>query len=1512
MSFSGHHVDGLVLAVFDLLPLSARRLLLRGSNGEKLKGHPGEIGTLPLALMLGLMELALGSTLLLKASSDGTAETGCPEHMVVLPRHIFHLKSRYSVNVGRMIMETLMKIEVIEEMEQDKLNLVDREGSGHNPTKFGGRNAFSGMETYFHLLLAKCIDKLLLRERLQPINSADWSPLTRKAIRWKTRKRHAQKTIFDQLCSSLLTLLTFFTILHVPTPVSADPLPPLQRPLIKTLPQTTPTSHPVTPPDAPPYPSRHHRLNKRQLPPSSPTITRPTALPSGNPPSPSASGIPTIRFFFPIPVTDERVMDPLQSWMAYSAEMLQRGVLGGVNGTGPLLSGANVSIVTGLSTNGSDAVTQPFLAINNEYSVGILGDSESKSSLSVLLIANAFQIPLCDIDDYDDNLSDRAQYPYRFQVSTRAAFAVESMMRFIRQRGFTQLSVVVKKQFTAVPYINDVAKSQNITLFGPFSVAEGSMTQTHDCGGTLQSIRRTGATSIVFQGEFAELSACLEVASSLKMLYDDGYTWIASGIDVDLLMNPTFLKNQSYVSLFRGMFLMGSVDRQGVGYARVIEELGNPEARMRYPALANVTDPVPSLYLLYRSCLELFMIGFDTISRQNGPNTSEALLGLSQGIYGKTIDSVKVPDSFSFPDFPSASGNIVFQNGAVFRERNFTIYYCNGMNFTIIGNVTRNSTVWIDDAALRSLGWKNPNDVQAFATTSTNRSTTLAISAGVTGALVSLLIGLSIWLFERYCRGKGGVKSKSDLAKKETAKQSPNVVSMDGPGSKAISILRTLRDPSGLKKLKPADVDYLIDVFTSGNAYVPNLDDFENVGGTEIDDEMRAWVLGSVLAAPNAGVMSHYNPIGLVNGSTSVHPGGVRYMSTGLLPNQVGGGPVMHGIVRRTDTGISDASEAIPSVPVGRSDSSPSSCRPEWNDGEPVPALPNHRSSIIEATSGVGSVALPTSGGRRGSMSQKNNNRRLSVASASKFSSGSSMLSASVGPGGIRVGSSSILSEEGLQKMGSGTSGDLDRSNTNFGRRAEASYRMGGGYRFKSTPHLINPGPVDGIDLRAIMDYLDLWYLNWNIDMFEICEMTAGHPLYFTGMWLYEQNDLIQDFRIPKEKFQGWLLLMESEYRPHPYHNSIHAADVLHSFNYLLLQSQHEHKYTKIEKLSGIISAIGHDIDHPGYNNQFLVKSRHPMAMMYSDTSINEFHHSAHVFQLSTASCFNIFSDLANEEYEEARRIIIRLILATDMAKHFEYLTKFKTKISSNGFNRLETQENRFIVMEIAMKCADLNNPSKTPDLAGRWCESIMEEFYRQGDSEREIGLPVSQFMDRNNTNVAKCQIGFIDILVAPLFDAWTNFNQGDERCTKLQKAIVRNRSRWAGLSISQQLAQNLLGQISIDGPSTMSQHNAPMPHTVGNTQSANTSGSFIAQQQQQISMHTIKKASNSSMNVGGGVVGEDEGGGSKLLLPNPPALPVKVGYLETMPSVSGSALIFGEQPDASWDAKVSEMKTRN
>ena len=51
-----------------------------------------------------------------------------------------------------------------------------------------------------------------------------------------------------------------------------------------------------------------------------------------------------------------------------------------------------------------------------------------------------------------------------------------------------------------------------------------------------------------------------------------------------------------------------------------------------------------------------------------------------------------------------------------------------------------------------------------------------------------------------------------------------------------------------------------------------------------------------------------------------------------------------------------------------------------------------------------------------------------------------------------------------------------------------------------------------------------------------------------------------------------------------------------------------------------------------------------------------------------------------------------------------------------------------------------------------------MEEFFQQGDKEAELGLPISPFMDRKGTDIGKCQAGFVQILIRPFFDEWTQF----------------------------------------------------------------------------------------------------------------------------------------------------------
>ena len=67
--------------------------------------------------------------------------------------------------------------------------------------------------------------------------------------------------------------------------------------------------------------------------------------------------------------------------------------------------------------------------------------------------------------------------------------------------------------------------------------------------------------------------------------------------------------------------------------------------------------------------------------------------------------------------------------------------------------------------------------------------------------------------------------------------------------------------------------------------------------------------------------------------------------------------------------------------------------------------------------------------------------------------------------------------------------------------------------------------------------------------------------------------------------------------------------------------------------------------------------------------------------------------------------------------------------------------------------CSDLSNPTKPLDIYRQWVDRIMDEFFRQGDREREIGMEVSPMCDRYNATIEKSQVTILSILS----DLWSS-----------------------------------------------------------------------------------------------------------------------------------------------------------
>lgn len=56
----------------------------------------------------------------------------------------------------------------------------------------------------------------------------------------------------------------------------------------------------------------------------------------------------------------------------------------------------------------------------------------------------------------------------------------------------------------------------------------------------------------------------------------------------------------------------------------------------------------------------------------------------------------------------------------------------------------------------------------------------------------------------------------------------------------------------------------------------------------------------------------------------------------------------------------------------------------------------------------------------------------------------------------------------------------------------------------------------------------------------------------------------------------------------------------------------------------------------------------------------------------------------------------------------------------------------------MGIKCADISHTAKSIELHILWTNLLVEEFFMQGDEERQLNLPISMYCDRQDSNIPK------------------------------------------------------------------------------------------------------------------------------------------------------------------------------
>ena len=291
-------------------------------------------------------------------------------------------------------------------------------------------------------------------------------------------------------------------------------------------------------------------------------------------------------------------------------------------------------------------------------------------------------------------------------------------------------------------------------------------------------------------------------------------------------------------------------------------------------------------------------------------------------------------------------------------------------------------------------------------------------------------------------------------------------------------------------------------------------------------------------------------------------------------------------------------------------------------------------------------------------------------------------------------------------------------------------------------------------------------------DIFSLNDMEKDKTTFLVANEILSNTDVVKEGIVPNDILEKFIQTVLSGYDRINvlYHNDFHAVDVMQTLFTILTVGRlpEKMKLSGIDVFAMLVGAVCHDLHHTGQNNTYHINARTKYAIRYNDISVLENFHIASSFKILSKDETNILKNFKEEEYRIIRKRIIEGILSTDMANHQKVLANVKAKIGEFqidkgvNFNKIFKDEsklfdNQQIMLDMFLHCSDISNPAKPQRISTIWTQRVYAEFFKQGDLEKEKGLPVSLLCDRDTTDINKAMIGFINFVTKPSFEILVN-----------------------------------------------------------------------------------------------------------------------------------------------------------
>jgi len=275
---------------------------------------------------------------------------------------------------------------------------------------------------------------------------------------------------------------------------------------------------------------------------------------------------------------------------------------------------------------------------------------------------------------------------------------------------------------------------------------------------------------------------------------------------------------------------------------------------------------------------------------------------------------------------------------------------------------------------------------------------------------------------------------------------------------------------------------------------------------------------------------------------------------------------------------------------------------------------------------------------------------------------------------------------------------------------------------------------------------------------------------------MFERLHLIEELQMERKKLRRFLLLFRLHCRTNPYHNFQHMFTVAQMVFSVISAPPVSEKVEKLEKMAVLISAICHDLDHPGLTNSFQSNSQSKLTSKFS-SSFLENHHASLLWELLLIPEADFLNCLSAEDYMYVRKTINECILATDMAQHNKIVESCKSRLAN--FDMTNKEHSRLFLL-LVLKLADIANESRPFSISSKWAKNLVEENGAQYTLETTLKLPKAEYMNPARIDLAKVQVFFIDSFLLPLARVVAEL---EPKLEFILERVTKNRTIWMSKS---------------------------------------------------------------------------------------------------------------------------------